>query len=79
MSRSQHNSGGALGPESPLPPPRMLRPTLSTGDPARSLEPTVHSSSDDQVSLLLIIKFGIEALEKSVMFGRVELFGLLCF
>jgi len=48
VSRSQHNSGGALGPESPLPPPRMLRPTLSTGDPARSLEPTVHSSSDDQ-------------------------------
>jgi len=47
VSRSQHNSGGTLGPDSPLPPPRMLRPTLSTGDP-RSLEPTAQSSSDDQ-------------------------------
>eukprot|EP00090_Calanus_glacialis_P035638 TRINITY_DN60798_c0_g1_i1.p1 TRINITY_DN60798_c0_g1~~TRINITY_DN60798_c0_g1_i1.p1 ORF type:complete len:642 (-),score=99.26 TRINITY_DN60798_c0_g1_i1:413-2338(-) len=47
VSRSQHNSGGTMGPDSPLPPPRMLRPTLSTGDP-RSLEPTAQSSSDDQ-------------------------------
>jgi len=47
VSRSQHNSGGTLGPDSPLPPPRMLRPTLSTGDP-RSLEPTAQNSSDDQ-------------------------------
>jgi len=47
VSRSQHNSGGTLGPDSPLPPPRMLRPTLSTGDP-RSLEPIAQSSSDDQ-------------------------------
>jgi len=44
--RSQHNSGGALGPDSPLPPPRMLRPTLSTGDP-RSSEPA-QASADDQ-------------------------------
>lgn len=47
VSRSQHNSGGTMGPDSPIPPPRMLRPTLSTGDP-RSLEPTAQSSSDDQ-------------------------------
>jgi len=45
--RSTHNSGGALGPDSPLPPPRMLRPTLSTGDP-RSLEQTAQSNADDQ-------------------------------
>ena len=49
VSRSQHNSGGTMGPDSSLPPPRMLRPTLSTGDP-RSLEPTAQSSSDDQVN-----------------------------
>jgi len=47
--RSTHNSGGALGPDSPLPPPRMLRPTLSTGDP-RSLEQTAQSNADDQVN-----------------------------
>lgn len=51
ISRSQHNSGGASGvitQDSPLPPSRPLRPTLSTGDP-RSLEPSTHqSSSDDQ-------------------------------
>jgi phosphatidylinositol-3,4,5-trisphosphate 3-phosphatase/dual-specificity protein phosphatase PTEN len=46
-TRSQHTSGDTLGPDSPLPPPRLLRPTLSTGDP-RSVEPTAQSSSDDQ-------------------------------
>jgi len=46
--RSTHTSGdGSLGPDSPLPPPRMLRPTLSTGDP-RSSEPTAQASAEDQ-------------------------------
>jgi len=31
--RSTHNSGGGLGHDSPLPPPRMLRPTASVGEP----------------------------------------------
>jgi len=46
-SRSAHTSGGSLGPDSPLPPPRSLRPTLSTGDP-RSSEQTAQPNPDDQ-------------------------------
>jgi len=37
--RSTHNSGGDLGQDSPLPPPRLLRPTVSVGEP-RVLEPS---------------------------------------
>ena len=64
VSRSQHNSGGTMGPDSPLPPPRMLRPTLSTGDP-RSLEPTAQSSSDDQVNVHKWWFLGVGAGKKS--------------
>merc|ERR1719420_975277 len=43
--RSTHNSGGT---DSPLPPPRYLRHTLSSGD-SRTSDPTTHGSSEDQV------------------------------
>ena len=72
VSRSQHNSGGTLGPDSPLPPPRMLRPTLSTGDP-RSLEPTAQSSSDDQVAIYFC-SFSSKICTFLLISGRVELF-----
>ena len=47
--RSTHNSGGTLGPDSPLPPPRALRHTLSSGD-SRTSDPASQGSSEDQVS-----------------------------
>lgn len=46
--RSTHNSGGTLGPDSPLPPPRALRHTLSSGD-SRTSDPASQGSSEDQV------------------------------
>ena len=46
--RSTHNSGGTLGPDSPMPPPRALRPTLSSGD-SRTSDPASQGSSEDQV------------------------------
>lgn len=45
--RSTHNSGGTLGPDSPMPPPRALRPTLSSGD-SRTSDPASQGSSEDQ-------------------------------
>lgn len=45
--RSTHNSGGTLGPDSPLPPPRALRHTLSSGD-SRTSDPASQGSSEDQ-------------------------------
>ena len=46
--RSTHNSGGTLGPDSPLPAPRALRHTLSSGD-SRTSDPASQGSSEDQV------------------------------
>jgi len=45
--RSTHNSGGTLGPDSPMPPPRALRHTLSSGD-SRTSDPASQGSSEDQ-------------------------------
>lgn len=47
--RSNHNSGGCLVENSPLPPPRQLRPTLSVGDQTKH-EPINRSQEDDQQS-----------------------------
>ena len=49
--RSTHNSGGTLGPDSPMPPPRALRHTLSSGD-SRTSDPASQGSSEDQVRRL---------------------------
>jgi len=45
--RSTHNSGGTLGPDSPMPPSRALRHTLSSGD-SRTSDPASQGSSEDQ-------------------------------
>ena len=48
--RSNHPSGGTLGPDSPLPNPRVLRQTLSSGDSRTSdTDPVSQGSSEDQV------------------------------
>jgi len=47
--RSNHPSGGTLGPDSPLPNPRVLRQTLSSGDSRTSdTDPVSQGSSEDQ-------------------------------
>jgi len=47
--RSNHPSGGTLGPDSPLPNPRVLRHTLSSGDSrASDTDPVSQGSSEDQ-------------------------------
>ena len=49
-SRSAHNSGGTLGPDSPLPPPRMLRHTLSDNHGHGHHASGSSGSMEDQVS-----------------------------
>ena len=53
--RSNHPSGGTLGPDSPLPNPRILRHTRSSGDSRNSdNDPVSQGSSEDQVSTVFV-------------------------
>lgn len=52
-SRSAHNSGGTLGPDSPLPPPRMLRHTLSDNHGHGHHASGSSGSMEDQVSVII--------------------------
>ena len=59
--RSTHNSGGT---DSPLPNPRVLRHTLSSGD-SRTSDPASQGSSEDQVRAA-VAKYHLRDKEKII-------------